>query len=588
MAMLKESPSAVSQTPQKEKKNHEEKEDSEKNRENDEVAQVIDDAMNQCQHLLNNAVFNARTKREYMKMLEDLQGDKDAVAKIRGNVGYLLDTIREAESYRDGFEKDMQEALSKGWINKTSYEKWWDRFNASDVLEWTRKEWIHKEFPPMMKRWKEIAEKRDELEKEVGKRGLTEKDIPELKNILNKEAFLSLHYLKRKDLLSEVRALMKAIPKDKERTIRFVQSELKDWAAAGYLHPTKIGKWMERVMNSENPDEFITKVLYPFRDNWIATREDYDKLNAAMKRDGPPQGFQQVSETNFLLMNYKQRTSYCSLAWIRIENAAEENKKLASMKLHIRHDLDMKDWEGAEARLEEALSEWPEDRELLSMRTFAECHKPKQKTDAEKKENPDPQKLLANLRSMLGQIGGDLHSLYAEAMESGLDVFEYFEWVVRNRVWVHENGYATEEDDIRHANDEHNKQLTQEYIEHGHGKESEHNILDGMTATDKAIRDDCTKPQTVYVDSEGKAGLMHSVKKNAHAKNAGFPYWTTVVFKNTTYSVQANYVKNLHYPMKSALRQLDRMGYRFTVSGSLQRKGMNVMPKKAEQMAMAA
>lgn len=575
MKSAPESPSAILQTPQVENTAAPERDDgaeatnAAEAREDREKLRTIDDAISRCRELLRNPLFNDRTRRDYDKMFHELREER-RVEWMRDNVGYLIDTIGKAESYKQRFANDLNKAVAQNWISRESMSRWWDRFNDPNVLEYERKAWLEKEFPAMLKNWQETAEKRTAVEKLARERGLTAKDIPELADIFNVKGLLSQHYLSRKNKIDKAMALVQAHKKDKKTFLRFIEKELDDAVSAGWMHGSKVGAWMERVMNSDDPEAFASKVLHPFLKNWKEARADFDRLNKALDRQGVPRGFRPVNEDDFLLMDYKQRTSYCALAWIRLEDAEESDRKLASAKLRIRHNLDTKDWEGAEEDIGRALGEWPDNRELHSMKTFLDSHRPKEES-AEKKERPDPDGILRNLRSMFSSIQGELHPMYVEAALAGPKVFNRFLQISYNRVWVHENGYADPSTEIVNARDEFNQAMTEQYMKHGHSNGIEHNIVDGATAAEEAIRYESKKPQMLYVGTLGRNAVMEAVKDNAD--NEDFGYGTSLVPKNTHYDIQARIVKNLHYPMKSALRQLDAMGYRFTPAGGLRRKG---------------
>lgn len=559
------------------------KDNTSESREDRLALQHIDQAIARCRELLQTPLFNERTRREYEKMLRELRQDRE-VEKVDGNIGYLMQAKNDAESYKNSFFEQLNEAVAKEWISSESRTRWESRFNDPNVLEWTRKEWILNEFPKMMKGWKETAEKRAEVEKLAKTHGLTAKQIPELADILNVKGLLSHHYLSRKNKIDKAMALILAYNKEKTGFLRYIEKELEDAADAGWIHRSKVGEWMERVMKNGNPEAFASKILFPFIKNWKETKDEFDRLNLALDRQGVPRGFRPVKEHDFLLMKYKQRTSYCVLAWIRLENAPESEKALASARLRIRHNLDTKDWEGAEEDLTAALKQWPDNRELLSMQTFLRQHRPEE--ESVEKETPDPQVLLSSLRGMLSLINGELHPMYVQAAMAGPKVFNRFLQINYNRVWVHEHSYLDPSREIENAQDEFNHAMTEQYMRHGHSKTIEHNIVDGKTAAKEAIRYEGRKPQMLYMGKLGQSAVMQAVKDNAD--NDGFGHGTSIIPKETPYAVHARIVKNLHYPMKTALRQLDRMGYRFTAAGSPQRKGGMSAPADANQYAMAS
>lgn len=508
----------------------------------------IDQAIARCRELYSDPLMSERTQHEYEKMLNELRADGE-VEKVRENIGYLMATLNKAERYKHSFGSMLHNATEKGWISSESEAKWWNRFHDPSVVEWTRKEWVEKEFPKLLANWQAVAEKRDDVLKLAEKRGLTGKDIPELGILLSKDLFLSRNYFMRKDLTSRVKALILAHDKNKKPFLTFIRKELEGWADEGIMHRSKVGEWMERVMESDNPEAFASKVLYPFKKNWEAVRQDFDRLNSAMDVEGIPRGFRPVQPDKFLLMNYKQRTSYVSLAWIRLEGAAEEDKKLAAYKLKIRHNLDTEDFEGAEKDLAVAFSIKADDRELLSMQEYIASHKPEKEEDENEEESPNPQKLADEMRQCLDTITDPkLWSVYVKALSSGPAVFNRLSQVMGNRVWLHEV-----------ANwDEAEEQKRLAYLRST--KQQEKGILLDM-------------------ELMGEEGVLSEISSHADSGGGKTPpnlsadeywgYWATFI-PSIPYSQHQSIVKNVNWRLKKNLRELNRLGFSFSSHGPLQ------------------
>ncbi len=551
------------------KKQQDEAENTEETEE--EVAQLhqIDEAIEQCRTLYRSPLISERTRSAYEDDWQTLRAKRN-VDWMRGNVTFLLHALSEAESYRTQFEASLNEAVSKKWISAESRERWWDRFYDPNVLEWDRKEWLEKELPDIRRGWEKTADERSSVLALAKKEKLTAKDIPELADLENIDAFLSFHYLTKIDKTATVKALVLARIKHKENFIGFVRKELEDWAKAGWMHRTKIGPWMKRVMESDDPDEFATKTLWPFKHNWMEVRKDFDRLNTAMDAQGIPRGFRPVKPDRFLLMDYRQRTSYCALAWIRLENAAEEDKELASLKLSIRHNLDTKDWEGANIDLKKAKKMRGNDRELLSMETFLRCHRTDTtdnvaSDEQKEEESPDPQKLVDDLRSIIGSIPGSLGWLYQHAAQDGIETLSCLQQIVGNGPWAEEHGFTSEADKVRNMYDKRNKEATK----NGDIEGIAHVILDGETATENVINDDCDTAQYLYMGKMGREAVLQKVKKNAG--NQSFRYWSILVPSDLSLAMQSEIARNRHFPMKATLRKLNGLGYRFTLSGKVER-----------------
>jgi len=510
--------------------------------------QEIDRAIARCRELYRDPLLSESTQRAYESMLSELRAE-GAVTKVRENIGYLMDTLRKAEKHKNKFDSMLSEAIDRQWISKESKSKWWDRFNDPTVLEWNRSEWIDKEFPKIISNWKDVAEKRDDMIALAAKKGLTAKEIPELSK-LEKSSFLSMHYLARKDQVARVKALILAYDKNKVPFIGFIQKELESWAKEGIMHASKVGEWMERVMDSSDPESFASKVLYPFKSNWQAVRQDFDRLNTAMDKEGIPRGFRPVKPDQFLLMNYKQRTSYMSLAWIRLENAEEADKKLAALKLRVRHNLDTKDYEGAQEDLDIALSECPTDRELLSMQTYlASQEEETEEDEAKEKESPDPAKLVDEMRQCLDTIPNPkVWNIYNKALSSGSGVFNRLTQVWGNRVWLHEVANWDEEEE--------QKQLA---------------YLRATKQQGKGILLD--------MDTMGEEGVLSEISSHADTGGGKTPpnlsadehwgYYASFI-PPIPYNEHLSIAKNVNWRLKKNLRELNRLGYVFTSHGPLQ------------------
>jgi hypothetical protein len=364
------------------------------------------------------------------------------------------------------------------------------------------------------------------------------------------------------------------------RFIRFIEKELNDASKEGYMHSTKIGEWMERVMKNENPEEFASKILWPYMKNWRETKEDFDRLNEAMDKDGIPRGFRPVNSHDFLLMDYKQRTSYCATTWIRLENVEEENKEIAGLKLSIRHCLDTEDWEGASQGIKKAFALRSDDRELKSMQTFLECHGFTEIVDEDNEQAEDSdQELMDEARELMSKLSPGSRWIAEKAFEDSLQSGLSFLWILYNRIWVHEHGYANQAQDSFHAENEANKENTRQYMKDGHTRYLERNIIDGDTADESAIRDNCTKPQVLYVGQMGRDATLQKVITNKN--NFGFNYWTTYVPDDEPYAIQNDFVKNYMYRLKQVMRKLDKRGIRYSKAGNVSVEPEKPKPVKA-------
>jgi hypothetical protein len=511
-------------------------------------------------YTFDESTWKRRGDDTYEKRIETIRKSIDT---------YIPDMILTMMSLEQDFFAKLDQAEGQ-WISRDSAQRWRARLESTSTQHWEKEQFLQKEFPSLFDNWKKVGEDREDVIKLAKQYGITGKDIAELNDVFNKESFLDLHYLSKVDKVSTAKALILARIKNKEGFIGLVRKELEDWAKAGWMHKTKIGPWMKRVMESDEPEAFATKTLWPFKSNWMEARQDFDRLNTALGAQGIPRGFRPVKPDQFLLMNYKQRTSYCALTWIRLENAAETDKELASLKLSIRHNLDMKDWEGATIDLTKAKKMRSGDRELLSMESYIQCHRTDVNANAkqdEKKEveNPDPQKLVEDLRSVVSSIPGSLGWLYQQAALDGIETLSCLQQIVGNGPWAEEHGFTSEADKVRNMYDKKNREATKNKDADGVA----HVILEGETATEDVISDDPDSAQYLYLGTMGREAVLQKVKKNAG--NMTFRYWAILVSGDMSLAMQSEIARNRHYPMKSMLRKLNGIGYRFTLSGKAEK-----------------
>ena len=480
--------------------------------------------------------------------------------------------------FYDQFMDRLLDECNKGVISVRVVQDLSQKFRDEHADYKARESYIQSILPKRIEEWRKVKRQRDRLLKHRNLPSLTNAQVLNLKLFLNEKSFLDLKYPERKGLADAVEAALTACDQGMELRHEEARKELEGYVHQGFMHASKVGSWMLRIFKKnstpEEIDLFMKKVVRPNALRWEEARDKFLDLEETMDKNGTPRGMPRISLEEFLLKTYKQKTSYLSLLELRLEDIPEKNQRLAALKLSIRHNLDTEDWEGAEEELRDAMRIGPDDRELRSMRAFIRNHRPNNGT--KQKENPDPTKILEDMRTMIHAMPTDLQWLYTRAAMDGPLVFNQLLRLSYNRVWVHEHGYATQAADVQNAEDEHNKTLTRHYMEEGHSRLFERNIIDGDTSAEGAIRDKCTKPQMLYVGSMGKEATLRKIRKNA--EDWGFGYWTTLIPDGVDFSIHRSIVKEQHHRLKSGMRMLDRMGYRYTSSGEPVKKA-SAIPK---------
>jgi hypothetical protein len=503
----------------------------------EQVVARIDGYITECRSICDDRFINERTREEYEKMWAGLRAEKK-VKEMSENSRYLYETIAAAKDYKASFELSLDNAVKNKWIGEKTRANWVNRFNDESVLEWNRKAWIKKEFPKYMKGWQETAKTRKDVWRLSKKLKVTEKEIPELADVLKIQDFLSLHFLDRKNKINAAKAKLLALDRKSEQVLGKVQSVLKAAKDGGYLHRSKEGTWMRRVMESENPAAFLGSVLEPYIANWMQVKDRYDAVMPALKKEPDKmRGFKQLNENQFLLLDYDSRVAYMEEAESRLESDVNEPGKLAGLRLDIRHAMDTEDWEEAERLLGEAQTLDPDDKAVRSMGRYLASHR----TDTvspEEKEQTEAQKkgveALDSQREIMAGIPTNMRTMTEWAMRSmNPNAVKRIWQIFYNRHWVITHGYSTAQKDKEESFKEENREETEESIVNGHDWRFARRLIKGDTANDKGIRDECVKPQVIYTNRGGLREVYEGVERNAD--NAKFGYWTTLIDDEVPY-----------------------------------------------------
>jgi hypothetical protein len=520
--------------------------------------------------------LHAASRSETQVLLEGVKHIKLDEEDISGWENFCKENLQAmARSAHTLYHSQLMDPLLRAYndhvISKRVIEEL-DRKFRDDGVDYKDKEtYVLYVLPERLKEWRLVKAKRDRLAKDARIKELTSSRVPGLTVFLNPRAFAELKFPERKSLADRVEAALDAKEIGADGLYDEARDELKGYADQGIMHPSKVGVWLGRIFrNRRKPEEarqIIEKILRPNAERWAEVRAEFDRVDTELAKD-VPRGFNRLSDDAFLMLDYRKRTTYCSLAWVRLENVEETNKQLASLKLRARHELDTEDWEGADETITNALQLSGDNRELLSMQAYLRAHRSDESEKKGEKPNPDPQKLVEELRTIVSLVPDAVQPMYIEALQKGPEVFYRLLQVFFNRVWCEENGHLNREKERKQSQSEWNKEQTRKYAEEGHSEKLEHNILDGDTAVDSAIRDDCSKPQLLYMSSMGQQSVMKKIEMNAG--NESFGYWTTII-PPLSYNSHAFMVKNLHYPMKSRLRTLISTGHHFTMSGKVQK-----------------
>lgn len=538
----------------------------------EELAQ-IDGYITECRSIYQNSLINERTRQEYEKMWQELRSER-RVKDMSENSRFLYETIAVAESYESTFKLQLNEAVKNKWIGKKTQDNWMNRFNNPDVLEWDRKKWIQEEFPNYLAGWEETANTRKEVWKLAKELKVDEKRVPELEGVLKIQDFLSLHFFERKHKIHAAKAALLALKNNQRKLLETVKSNLKKAQSDKCIHPSKVGAWMQRVMESENPQLFFDEILKPFINNWKSARKRFDTVTPQLKqRKDITRGFKQLSATAFLLLDYDDRIVYLEEAESRLKSNVNEEGPLAALRLDIRHAMDTGHWEEAELLLEKARKIDVNDKAVRSMGRYLETHRTDKKekegeqVDEKIEKNNKVMEALLNLRSIMGKLPPNMRVMTEKALNSSNpNTLKRLWQCFYNRHWVIMNGYSTPKMDREESESEINQQQTDERIANGHEQKFERNSIKGKTANDAGIRDECEEPQVLYTNRSGISEVYEGVERNAD--NAKFGYWTTIVDDEVPYELLREAVLSHMFHIKQNAKILRESGLSYSSYGN--------------------
>lgn len=514
---------------------------------------------------------SARETRDLERGLDFAPSDEE---ELRGWETFCDERLPEMlesahRTYHDGLMNTLLDLYNQQprAISLEAITRWDARFRDPTVDYKVKEKFIKTELPRYAANWKAASRRRLDLLAEAKHKGVALSAVAGLQDLLGEEAFLRADYDKRLGLLQKAESLLAAEENGMPEAWKAAQEALLELTVGEgcCLHRSKVGQWLKRMMDAcKTPHDvtrYMAQVLGPLADNWRAAASRYDTLHAA----GLPPSFKAVSREKFLLLHYDDRLAY--LEELELSQQAAERTEptaLEEEKKGIRYDIAAEDFDEAERKLAPLLKEHPSDPDLRSMRRTLDLQKAKRAPDLveELEEEAERRQLLSELRAIAGLIPAGMRWMYEEAMQNGPAALRRLEQVVYNRKWARDNGYSNELDEVRQSKSDANKEETRQYVDDGHTDDFERIVIEGDTTHEAAIRDECKEAQVLYVASADCRPVMTKVLDNKD--NEGFGYWTTLVFTDVDYGLQAGVIQNLHYPLLSRLRRLDALGGRYT------------------------
>ena len=521
-----------------------------------------------CQSLYSNSLFSQSTRAAYRAMFHDLHARR-ADDMIRENIDCLQATLAEARSYTAEFQSKITEALTHHWISAESSARWQKRFHDPSLLECIRKHWFHEHFIGLFENWKHAAQKREKILQNPKMSELTSLDVPRIITFQTLSLFLTLHWRERAALIAEVETALRAKELHQQRFYNDCALILRGWANGPnrFLHSNKVGLWLERIFagtfSESQRRSFVQGKLIAYSNNWKRLRCQFDIVDMAFHGKGIPQGFFSPSLDEFLEWHVNQRETYISEAKIRLRSPESEPTKLRYLKQDIRHDLDSRDWGGAELLIRRACQEFPQDMDVKSMERFLSAHR---MFNINKEEQPDdsPEQALKWMRTEVSQIDDSVKGLYIKALKEGSDVFRALTIIMFNRVWIHRNGrYLNSTIEAEQQRSSQYKEETRKHMRHGHTDDIERNILSGDTAKEAAINDNCSSTQILYMNQGGEDAVLSRIREQRSNQSdgaRGFLYQTSLIPAELSYVRHEQIVDHLNPSLKQGLRILERHG----------------------------
>lgn len=412
--------------------------DVEKTLERERDLSAIDELIWQCKDRMSgvsDAVLSSATKSATLDMYRTViraEAERDELRAerlrwMKENVVRLGETIAKATADRARFESDLSRAVDAKWMSKESAGRWMRRFEDPSQLEMYRSAWLKNEWEGYKQRWETLARDRQKTRERCKARGLTAKDIPELAALESDEAFLSdkLSYHTRRSMVDTVNAAIDAAGGGKLLELRKAEALLlpATKGADRYLHPGKVGQWLQRATKSGDVAAFRDTVMKPFMANWKKARVRYDALAERYERDGRPDGCAPMSLNAFLESSYDDRLVALD-EWQNRLDAAERmtlgaNDALERAKLSIRRALDLKDVDVAAAKLDALRAEHPDDADVRSMAAYVETLRAEEAEKDDVDQNARTEEALRELRAMPDGVPSVLATHYKDLIERG-------------------------------------------------------------------------------------------------------------------------------------------------------------------------
>lgn len=331
-------------------------------------------------------------------------------------------------------------------------------------------------------------------------------------------------------------------------------------------------KFQDTGVDFKRKEIYVDETLPERIAEWRRVKQDRDDLaenpDILKLRDQVTRFDDFLVEERFIDLKYPERKALLD----RVERALNiyvKMETLSSPMMLVQYHLNNHDWDAAEQSLLKAQKKDPRNEEILPLLKYV--WERRQAEQMEIDEANDPDTINEELQNIVSQhMPTGAKKLYTRAMTEGWRVTKPILSYTRNRVWVREHGFSTNESERTMAESKFNKDKTREYIKDGHTRKREDLVIGGDTAQKSAIREESHKAQMLYIDPDGVEAVIDHAE--THQEDHMDHYWTAGVLREVTYDAQAELVKNYHYKIKMGMMKLDKLGYDFSLSGPARRK----------------
>lgn len=484
-----------------------------------------------------------------------------------GSEGWGTKMERDAIALHKDFTTHIDRAVISGLISEKSKRNWMERFENKSVGFKAKEYWVHHQLPHYINGWQKVVDEQKVLAADPKVKDLAQYE-PALAAILDKNAFLDLHFDKRKDLLAKARAAKHAANKLQLDLYATAKGKLQGAVSQGILSPSNVGMWLERIFKSNaNPKKIEAVVngtaknsMSDFMLNWYNVRKRYDEVSKKFKgnaEETAPRGLHLLTPSQFLSLHYAQRLRYVEEMERRLTDSPdpwEENRTF----LKIRHAIDVKDWEEAADQIAvakgEALSE-PNKERLASMERYVKQFnsKPISKTDANVTE---ARKRMDSTLESLQQSHSQLYPMVLRLLKgpNANRNINQFRWIVYNEDWCETHGFLNQDIARRGAAKENEERTRQRALR---GEDIGRNDVLGATTAGQQFmrkREYATHKATFQHVDVSDGGAIHTAEE--WLKQEQDPrdlYWRTFIANENGDPKSHNWHKDLLF-MLSSLR----------------------------------